>query len=92
MIIKVIPNSPGYMLVGGENYSEVTATYLKYCRRNRLIVHYNGAGAFKWGFFIGFIIWKMHLIEVSHIASHFSFQKKKKKNPCVLRNTLIRES
>lgn len=34
----------------GENYSEVTATHLKYCRRNCLIVHDNGVGVFKWVF------------------------------------------
>lgn len=68
MVNRVIPNSPRYMHVVGENYSEVTAMHLKYCRRNCLIVHDNGIGVFKW-VFIGFITQKMHLIEASQIVS-----------------------
>lgn len=39
------------MHVVGENYCEVTATHLKHRRRNRLIVHDNGVGVFKWVFY-----------------------------------------
>lgn len=51
MVNKVIPDSLGYMHVFRENYFEVTATHLKYCRRNCLIVHDNGVSAFKWFFY-----------------------------------------
>lgn len=57
------------MRVVGQNNSEATATRLKYCRRNCLIVHDNGVGVFKCFFFIGFITYKMHLIKASHIVS-----------------------
>lgn len=42
------------MQVVGENFSEVTAMDLKYCRRNCLIVHATGVGVFKCGVFYWF--------------------------------------